>query len=395
MKAGQPTYPIVPGQTRKRNAVLIAVAFGVSFGFCAHCLGQSRDSAGTPSGPVQIVAEIADPDASGIVVSRDGRLFLGFPRHAVDHKKATLAEYKDGKLIAFPNTAMSLPSDAPPSDRLISVHGMTTDTKDRLWVIDDGKRAGQPIPPGGAKVVGFDLKTGAVVGKVLLRPPVLRPDSHMNDLRVDLTHGAQGTAYVADSSFGTTPALVVADLATGKARRVLTADRSTQPEQGFMAFLEGRPLVYDASHPSFPVGGVDGITLSVDSKRLYWTPLTGRRLYSIATDLLADPDASDEKLGAAVVDEGERPACDGLATDRWNRIYFGAFEQDSIVRRNPDGRFELLAYDPRIIWPDGLFATDDNIYVTLGQWNRLPSFNNGRDLRQLPYLVIKVPIANP
>lgn len=143
------------------------------------------------------------------------------------------------------------------------------------------------------------------------------------------------------------------------------------------------------------MGGVDGITLSADSKRLYWTPLTGRRLYSIATDLLADPDASDEKLAAAVVDEGERPACDGLATDRWNRIYFGAFERDSIVCRNPDGRFELLAHDPRIIWPDGLFATDNNIFVTLGQWNRLPSFNNGRDHRQPPYLVIKVPIANP
>jgi len=122
---------------------------------------------------------------------------------------------------------------------------MTTDTKDRLWVIDDGKRAGQPIAPGGAKVVGFDLETGGVVGKVLLNPPVLQPDSHMNDLRVDLTHGPRGTAYIADSSFGTTPALVFVDLATGKARRVLASDRSTQPEPGFMAFLEGHPLVYE------------------------------------------------------------------------------------------------------------------------------------------------------
>jgi MinD superfamily P-loop ATPase len=31
----------------------------------------------------------------------------------------------------------------------------------------------------------------------------------------------------------------------------------------------------------------------------------------------------------------------------------------------------------------------------LGQWNRLPSFDGGRDLRRPPYLVIKVPIANP
>jgi hypothetical protein len=61
-------------------------------------------------------------------------------------------------------------------------------------------------------------RSPAKSGKVLLMPPVLQPDSHMNDLRVDLTHGAQGTAYVADSSFGTTPALIVVDLATLKAR---------------------------------------------------------------------------------------------------------------------------------------------------------------------------------
>jgi hypothetical protein len=54
------------------------------------------------------------------------------------------------------------------------------------------------------------------------------PESHMNDLRVDLTHGAAGTAYVADSSFGTTPALVVVDIATGRERRVLGSHQSTQ-----------------------------------------------------------------------------------------------------------------------------------------------------------------------
>jgi sugar lactone lactonase YvrE len=369
-----------------------AVLIVLTFCLCSIVFRQLASSMIESSQAIEVVAEISDPDPSGIVVSRDGRIFLGFPRHAVDHKKATLAEYKEGKLIPFPNAAMSLPSDVPAADRLVSVHGMTTDAQDRLWLIDDGKAAGQRTPPGGAKVVGFDLETGNVVGKVLLAPPVLRPDSHMNDLRVDLTHGAKGTAYITDSSFGTAPALVVVDLATGKARRVLANNSSTQAEPRFMAFLQGCPLVYDPRHPSFPVGGADGITLSTDSKRLYWTTLTGRRLYSIATDLLADARVSDEKLAAALVDEGERPACDGLATDRSNRIYFGAFEQDSIVRRNPDGRFDLVAHDPRIVWPDALFATDTYLYVTLGQWNRLPGFNDGRDLRRPPYLVVRIRI---
>jgi sugar lactone lactonase YvrE len=75
------------------------------------------------------------------------------------------------------------------------------------------------------------------------------------------------------------------------------------------------------------VGGEDGITLSTNSTRLCWTPITGRHLYSIAVNLLADTRLNDEKRAAAVVDESERPVCDGLATDRSNRIYFGAFEQ--------------------------------------------------------------------
>jgi hypothetical protein len=36
---------------------------------------------------------------------------------------------------------------------------------------------------------------------------------------------------------------------------------------------------YDPVHQTFPVGGVDGITLSADRSRLYYSPLTTRRLY--------------------------------------------------------------------------------------------------------------------
>ncbi len=382
-------YPHIGQELRfRRRAVFTLLTLCLCFIVIRQLAGSTVD----PSQAIEIVAEISGPEPSGIVVARDGRIFLGFPRHAIDHKKATLAEYKDGKLIPFPNAAMSLPSDAQAADRLVSVHGMTMDTEGRLWLIDDGKTAGRPIPPGGAKVVGFDIETGNVVGKALLAPPALLPDSHMNDLRVDLTHGAKGVAYITDSSFGTSSALVVVDLETGKARRALANNPSTRAEPGFMAFFQGRPLVYDPRRPSFPVGGADGITLSAGSKRLYWTALTGRRLYSIATDLLADARLNDEKLAAAVVNEGERPACDGLATDQSNRIYFGAFEQDSIVRRNPDGRFELVAHDPRIVWPDGLFAADTYLYVTLGQANRQPGFNDGLDLRRPPYLVVRVRI---
>jgi sugar lactone lactonase YvrE len=154
--------------------------------------------------------------------------------------------------------------------------------------------------------------------------------------------------------------------------------------------LEGRPLRYDPVHQTFPVGGVDGITLSADRSRLYYSPLTTRRLYSIPTALISNFNASEEELAAGVVDEGEKGMADGLATDSQDRIYITASEHDSFLRRNPDGC--VVARDPRIIWPDGIYATDTHVYCTLGQWNRLAGFNGGKDLRRPPYLLIRAPI---
>jgi len=353
---------------------------------------DTADLGGATAGSLEVVARFYGPGPSGIAVTPDGRVFVGFPRHADDHFGPTLGELKDGQLVPYPDGALSLPSDAPAADRLVSVHGMTTDTRGRLWLIDDGKRAGHPLSEGGAKVVGIDPATNRIFAKVILKAPALLSDSHMNDLRVDLTHGAQGMAYIADSSFGTSPAIVVVDIATGRQRRVLAHHYSTQPEQGFLTVLEGRPLRYDAQHPCFPVGGVDGITLSADSSRLYYAPLTSRRLYSIATDVLSNFDASETQLESAVVNEGEKGAADGLATDRENRIYTTDSEHDAIMRRYPDGHFDVMARDPRIVWPDGLFATDHYVYATLGQWDRLPGFNGGKDLRRPPYLLIRIPI---
>jgi sugar lactone lactonase YvrE len=381
---------------------IVLVCSTVSFLIWAACLpseGRSGravqadpvdQSMVAPAGQLEIVARIEDPGPSGVAVSKTGRLFLGFPRHALDHRGPTLAEYRDGHLIPFPDAAMSLPSDAPNQRRLVSVHGMVFDDRDRLWVIDDGKEAGKPLQPGAAKVVGFAISSGTVIASVVLHPPVLLPDSHMNDLRVDLTHGTGGTAYVTDSSFGMSPALVVVDLASGKARRVLAGHASTAADPKFLAFLEGRPLVYAAKDAPLPTGGADGIAISPNGKRLYWTALSGRRLYSIATDVLSDFNATDETLGGSVKDEGERPACDGLATDPDGRIYFGAFEQDSLVRRELNGTYTLLVRDPRIIWPDGLCWAGSYLYATLGQWNRLPTMNGGRNLRQPPFLVARV-----
>lgn len=353
---------------------------------------DAPDPAALPTGSFEVVARFDGPGPSGIAVSH-GRVFVGFPRHAENHAGMSLGQLVAGHLVPFPDRAMNYPSTAPYADWLVSVHGMTTDSRGNVWVIDDGKRAGiDGIPDGAAKVVGFDPASGKVIGKVVLKAPALLQDSHMNDLRVDLTHGAKGTAYITDSSFGTSPALVVVDLASGRQRRVLADHVSTQPEKGFLAILDGKPMRYDARHPAFPVGGADAITLSPDSATLYYAPLTSRRLYAIPTAVLADFGNDEAALAAAVTDLGEKGFADGMATDPQGRLYITDGEHDAILRRWPDGRFDVVVRDPRIVWPDGIYADEHYVYVTLGQWDRLPGFNGGKDLRQPPYLLVRAPI---
>ena len=52
-----------------------------------------------------------------------------------------------------------------------------------------------------------------------------------------------------------------------------------------------------------------------------------------------------------MTDEGERPDADGLARDDAGGIYFGAYDQRSLVRRKPDGGFCVVAHDERLGWP--------------------------------------------
>ncbi|GAN54133.1 SMP-30/gluconolactonase/LRE family protein [Tanticharoenia sakaeratensis] len=355
----------------------------------------NADNGTEPSGPFEVVAQFFGPGPSGIVVMPDGRTFVGFPRHAVNHPGATLGELKGGKVVPYPSADLSMPSGRAPADRLMSIHGMTRDSQGRLWAIDDGKLAGHSIPAGAAKIICIDPKTDQIVHKIVLKTPVMLPDSHMNDLRVTLKHGAQGTVFVTDSSFGTQPGLVIVDVATGRQRRVLTTHPSALPEEGFMAIIEGVPRRYIPHHPQMVSGGIDGIAITPDETRLFYAPLTSRKLYSLPVDLLADQDTPEEKLAEAVRYEGEKGTADGLCFDRHGRLYTTNYEHDCILRRDPDGSFELMVRDPRILSPDGICATDDYIYCTLGQWNRLASFNDKHDMRVPPYQLIRFPIEHP
>lgn len=353
----------------------------------------------SPIPHAEIVAQLSPPSPppSGLAVNSQNRMFIGFPRHSGDHNGPGLEEWKDGKAVAYPDAALNHKQDGNYSQWLVSPHGMWVDEQDTLWIIDDGKIQGKKeIPEGAAKIVGIDTRTNKVIHSIPLTAGVLRDDSHYNDLRVDLTHGKAGTAYIANSGFDTRYSLIVVDIASGRQREVLVNHFSVSPDPGYVAFLEGQPHTFNASKQTMPAGGVDGVALGKNSDRLYWTTLSGRNLYSIDTGTLSNFSADEKQIEQAVHFEGEHPANDGMAERSDGTLYFGAYEQQSLVARHPSGNYSVLYHNGHQLgWPDSVVYRNHYLYVSLGQWNRTADLNQGHDLRQPPYLIMRVKTDTP
>jgi sugar lactone lactonase YvrE len=143
---------------------------------------------------------------------------------------------------------------------------------------------------------------------------------------------------------------------------------------------------------------VDGIAISNDGSRLFYCALMGRRLYSVSCDALVDRSLDDAAVNATIVDEGDKGGGgDGLESDSENRVYTTNYEHDAILRRCPDGFYETIVHDPRVLWPDTLsLATDGYLYFTVNQLHRGPGFHGGKDLRERPFGLFRVRVdASP
>jgi sugar lactone lactonase YvrE len=346
------------------------------------------------AGELELVAALPGAMPTGIAVSRAGRIFVSFPRWG-DPVPFTVAEIRNGIPVAYPSAIINSFDRNRPGGSLVSVQSLTIDASDRLWLLDTGSFNFSPVLDDGAKLVAVDLASNRVEKIIGIPADVALPTSYLNDLRLDLRHGAQGVAYITDSSDRGPNAIIVVDLASGASMRRLVDHRSTRAEPGFVPYVEGRELMQRRrGQPARALAvGADGLALSADGTRLYYCPLASRRLYSVDTLLLRDPAAPDDAIAATVRDEGMKPASDGLESDAQGRVYATAYELNAIVRRTAEPRYETLVHDPRVLWPSSLaLAPDGHLYFTSNQLNRLPAFNGGADLRQKPYAVFRVKV---
>jgi len=234
-----------------------------------------------------------------------------------------------------------------------------------LWVVDTGSPSfGAEVLPHAAKIVQINLNNDNVRRIYPLDANVVLPKSYVDDIRF---HG--GKAYLTDAGV---PGIIVLDLATGRARRVLDHDKSTTGSSTIsvdgvmMRGPDGQPLIIHA----------DQLEVSPDGRWLYFQPLAGP-LYRVETKLLDDPSVPAAGLSRSVELWYQTNALGGTAMDSMGNLYLEDLANDSILKLSPDRKLTTVIQDHRLHWADAPWLQDGYLYLPVAQIDRASQFNGG------------------
>ncbi|KAF2162025.1 hypothetical protein M409DRAFT_69272 [Zasmidium cellare ATCC 36951] len=387
---------------------------------------------GTYGPEVEEVHYYYDQWPIGIAVASDGRIFATYTRGDDEYTLGVIVNKTAEK--PYPSAGLNLPPSqlnstwngipfgSGNSTGLISVQAVyitskTSTRPETLWVLDTGRPTvhnakGEPsmpyAQPGGPKLVAINLSNDTVYRTYTFPADVHYPDSYLNDLRFDFKSNLSGTsgegiAYLVDSSNEGRPGFIMVDLGTGESWRRLDQDRSVLRGANDVPSYQGIPFYLRQKGMSvgWQLEGLDGIQLSPDGKRMYYSPLSTNYLWSVPTANLR-ANASDDSLvevfaHANVSNHGQRGGNgNGFEGDSNGLIYQLMPEHNAIYYFDPsDGLTKPFVRDPRIIWPDGAsVGTDGYIYMNINQLPHQPDWNDGVDGRVHPGVVLRAKLPN-
>jgi len=363
--------------------LLVLFAFAAVPAFGSGGCAPHFDHARTPvSGlPLREVARF-DEQPTGIALGPGGRTFVSFPNWWREPTDDVVELLSGGATRPYPDRAWN-------DSGFVCVQSVQVDRRGAtLWIVDAGYplRVPRCCVAGGPKLVAVDLATNTVTQVIHFDERSAPCGSYLNDVQVD---SVRRWAYLTDSERG---ALVVVDLATGVARRVLEGAPATTAEPGVVPVVGGRP--WRTFFGVAPRVHADGIALDATGDWLYFRALTAHGLHRVPTALLRDASVSAATLARAVETVGRTSAADGMAFGDDGALYFTALEHDAIERRRADGVLEVVARDPRIRWPDSIAIRDGRLFFTTSEIHATWPFNDFVDAREERYGLFAVDLVS-
>ena len=334
--------------------------------------------------PLAVVATSPRLLWNGVAVTGDGRIFVDFPR-LDDGANPSVGElHSDGSVSAYPGGAWNgWKAGADPQAAFVSVNAVRVGPDGALWVVDNGAVGflGRQAVAGAQKIVVIDPKTNAVTRVFKLGAGVLKPKSAIDDLRFN-----GGVAYVTDAG---APGLIVLDLKSGAARRVLDRDPSTTARRP--AIVDGKILRGADGKPASI--NADQLEVTPDGQYLYYQPLPGP-MYRVATKLLDDPSVAPAALSRQVEFWYNTPSLGGTAIDADGNLYLNDLGSDAVLRLTPERQLSLVVKDERLHWADApSFDGRGNLLIPVPQFDRAAPFNRGRSLVHLPVAIYRLHVG--
>lgn len=302
--------------------------------------------------------------ANQVALTSDNRLFLGLPRYSPDKPTPSLARREqDGTLRPFPDNHWN--EWLPGKDGrnafvyLNSVHIFADDT---VWCVDQGSLSPGLFPkqyatpqPGAQKLVQLDANNGDILNILRFDDSILPKGAKMNDLRF---HGS--TLYISDSGLG---GIIVHDMKSGQTLRRLTGRPVVMSSPTKIPAI----LAHIKGNKTFHPPNSDLLEVTADGKWLYWASPTGP-LYRIETRLLKNPELSDDQLAASVEHVYDNNFAGGCGMDSAGNVYFSETVTGNITMLTPSGKTAVIASDPLLVRPDGLFiSADRQLYIPVKQ----------------------------
>ena len=304
-----------------------------------------------------------------VAVSSTGQVFMS-NHHFYDVDSRIVELKKDGSIVDYPNTEFN--------QNLNPVLGVVIDEQGILWMLETASTDGV------GRLIGWDTQQNRLYKMISLAAPVLPDNSFLNDLAVDRQHEA---VYISDPAGGSNAALIVVDLTSGTARRVLDGSVYTRPENvdtvinGNTLSIGGQPIRI----------GVDSLTIDPNNEWVYFGALSGEKLYRVHTQYLLDAKLSANMLRSKVEFYANKPVSDGITIDNGGNIYVTDISNNAVGYIDTDRQYHILHQDSdKFSWSDGFSTTaDGKLLVTVNKLHQSPAVNNQQDKSDGHYYIIQ------